>query len=137
MLISFYGFLTCRIYRYEPGPSVGFAQLSPAVLAESNRQGTGTPVSNSTDGHLISGVFGGPTLPANGSTITGSPLDSMSSPTSTPAAPAPAGNQPSTISLSTSWARRRSVSTWFTNEYVNIAVLFGIIWLSIWTLGSA
>ncbi|KAK9895879.1 acid protease, partial [Cystobasidium minutum MCA 4210] len=120
------------VYRYNPGPSVGFANLSPSIIASSSR-GTGSPPANPSDGHFVSGVFGGPTLPANGSTITGSPLDGSITPTSTPAAAAPAVN--SLVPTSLAGGAGRAKHLLFAEETGKALALFGLLWMSIWTLG--
>jgi hypothetical protein len=117
-----------RVYRYNPGPSVGFAELSPSLLASTRAtNGTNIPF-NTTNVPLLSGVFGGPTLPANGSTITGSLLSDSTSSTSTPAPAVPAGKVLSTTPVTGAGLKN-------VEEAGMMMVLLGVLSLGIWTLG--
>lgn len=108
--------LSCSVFRYFPGPSVGFAELSSPLAAENApRNTTLTPSSGADSGSgnvtavvLPSGVFGDPDAAGNASTISGSPLSSTG-PSST-AAPAAANDlqpaQSTKSSLATSGGKR-------------------------------
>lgn len=66
---------------------MGFAELSPELVARNNEAGRATSASSTTSTAVLypSGVFGGPSAPPNGSVVTGSPL-SPTSPSSALAA---------------------------------------------------